>query len=108
MTGALGVAHAVQVCYNTPQVHASFLLDVALAPEATGGKLVCLVLHPPAHYASNTALLGRVRLRERLLSHQGWAVVGVSALEWSEVRNVDEAVALLRKLLQPHIRAWQQ
>ena len=69
----------------------SFLLDAALSREDTGGALVGLMLHPPHHYTSQRELLGKVRLAQRLLQCQGWAVVGVSVLEWNELRSHEEA-----------------
>ena len=45
-----------------------------------------------------------MRLAQRLLQCQGWAVVSVSVLEWNELRSHEEAVGLLRKLIQPHVR----
>ena len=46
----------------------------------------------------------QVRLAQRLLQCQGWAVVSVSVLEWNELRSHEDAVSLLRKLIQPHVR----
>lgn len=103
----LGLQHAVQVCPVIParQMQSAFLIDVALAPEATGGALVALLVHPPTHYVSTKCeLIGRVQLKQRLLQKQGWAIVDISVLEWNETRSVGEAVALMRKLLQPHVR----
>ena len=101
---ALRLRYQLQVCFATPQVTNSFLLDAALSREDTGGALVGLMLHPPHHYTSQRELLGKVRLAQRLLQCQGWAVVGVSVLEWNELRSHEEAVSLLRKLIQPHMR----
>lgn len=103
----LGLQHAVRVCPMIPlkQVQSAFLIDVALAPEATGGALVALLVHPPTHYVTTTCeLLGRVHLKRRLLQKQGWAIVDISVLEWKEMSSVGGAVALLRKLLQPHLQ----
>ena len=49
-----------------------------------------------------------MRLAQRLLQCQGWAVVSVSVLEWNELRSHEDAVSLLRKLIQPHVRQQQQ
>ena len=49
-----------QVCFATPQVTNSFLLDAALSREDTGGALVGLMLHPPHHYTSQRELVGKV------------------------------------------------
>ena len=49
----------------------------------------------------------QVRLAQRLLQCQGWAVVSVSVLEWNELRSHEDAVSLLRKLIQPHVRQQQ-
>ena len=81
----------------------SFLLDAALSREDTGGTLVGLLLHPPHHYTSQRELVGKVRLKQRLLKLQGWAVVDVSVLEWNELRSRDDAVSLLRNLITPHM-----
>ena len=84
----------------------SFFLDAALSREDTGGALVGVILHPPHHYTSQRQLVGSVRLTQRLLRYQGWAIVGVSVHEWNELRSHKDAVALLRKLVQPHVRQW--
>ena len=103
----LGLQHAVQVCPMIPfkQLQSAFLIDVAFAPEALGGALVALLVHPPTHYVTRTReLLGPLHLKQRLLEKQGWAIVDISMLEWKEMRCVGEAVALLRKILQPHLQ----
>ena len=99
----LGLRYQLQVCFATPQVSNSFLLDAALSREDTGGALVGLLLHPPHHYTSQRELVGKVRLKQRLLKLQGWAVVDVSVLEWNELRSRDDAVSLLRNLITPHM-----
>ena len=53
--------------------------------------------------AESCNLYLQVRLAQRLLQCQGWSVVGVSVLEWNELRSHEDAVSLLRKLIQPHV-----
>ena len=83
----------------------SYLIDVVIPREVSGGSNLALLVHAPIAYTSTGELVGTVQLKRRLLQSQGWVVLDVPVPQWAE-KSTDEAkIAAVRAMLQPHITA---
>ena len=57
----------------------------------------------PGHYSRTGSPLGHTILRNNLLKAAGYNLVSIPYYEWDDLRNFDECVVYLKKLLEPHL-----